>query len=539
MAPPKIIHYALLTVGCILLACASSIYTIDRLQTNDPVPTNRLREGLTRLYYRTNTTIVSPPDHSGLLDVAASPTRRRNATLSRSSFESKWSWSNTDWDDWIEKCCGNFINTHTGCKVARYYYLPDEVKSPLPSISHRDCDGMPVHRKLLNPKRQLKENDTIYVNIIALEQFIDEVLDEISVNVVIICGQDHLVPETDFQRIEKLLKHERVLRFFRQNIPKQWEYINETLRNEKLSPFPYGFKGYESTASPKFSDPNLRETLERSRTKEGGNLIYAGPLSKSNAVRKNIPQETERLHVSEFYARMANATYVLSPDGDRPDCHRHYEAILFGAVPITQLDRALYSHMAGAPVVYDNNNWNLTLLSEELDPNPEVNRNVCLEEYWIDWVDMTVGLELNWSDDIMKSHLGGFPSGARHSWTPIIDEQNDWVGTSDRGGFLCLRHSFMNPPGGPSWGLSNEEGSEIITRHIACCLMKETSSVTTNTNSIGNGIEGLKPLWFDRKSGWNGSTYNEGERFCSGIGRGLCQYDILCPNGASDSQLNR
>ena len=90
------------------------------------------------------------------------------------------------------------------------------------------------------------------------------------------------------------------------------------------------------------------------------------------------------------------AKYILSPNGDRPECHRHYEAIGLGTAPITQLDPILFRHL-GSSVIYNNSNWNLTLLEEELGPNIEVNRNLIREDYWMTWVDNVVGKRLNWN----------------------------------------------------------------------------------------------------------------------------------------------
>lgn len=41
-----------------------------------------------------------------------------------------------------------------------------------------------------------------------------------------------------------------------------------------------------------------------------------------------------KLAVDDYYRAMASTEYVLSPNGDRPDCYRHYEALLLGAIPI-------------------------------------------------------------------------------------------------------------------------------------------------------------------------------------------------------------
>ena len=67
---------------------------------------------------------------------------------------------------------------------------------------------------------------------------------------------------------------------------------------------------------------------------------------KTNPVRKLLPK-AEKLPPAEYYRLMHMARYIPSPDGDRPECYRHYEAIGLGTVPITQLHPHFHRHLAG------------------------------------------------------------------------------------------------------------------------------------------------------------------------------------------------
>lgn len=83
---------------------------------------------------------------------------------------------------------------------------------------------------------------------------------------------------------------------------------------------------------------------------------------------------------------MHKSQYALSPDGDRPECHRHYEAIDMGTMAIISLDPYLHRHLKGN-VVFGEKRWNVTELEARLPHDPVVNRRLIFEEYWMEYVE--------------------------------------------------------------------------------------------------------------------------------------------------------
>ena len=126
--------------------------------------------------------------------------------------------------------------------------------------------------------------------------------------------------------------------------------------------------------------------------------------------RRNIPgskthseYKKERLLPIDYFTNIYNSKYILSPNGDRPECFRHYEAIGLGTIPITELDSIKYQHfrhLINGPVIYNNHIWNITLLEQTLDPYPIVNRNLIREDYWMEWMEGQIGgnVRLTWND---------------------------------------------------------------------------------------------------------------------------------------------
>ncbi|KAL7517933.1 hypothetical protein ACHAWX_002805 [Stephanocyclus meneghinianus] len=147
--------------------------------------------------------------------------------------------------------------------------------------------------------------------------------------------------------------------------------------------------------------------------------------------------------------------------------------------------------------------------------------------------------------------LGGVRESPKGSFVPIIDSPNSWVQLSSKG--VCELHSSLygSPP---EWGLTGE-GNEEMTRNIVCCKepkesfetnegassQQSTSSssspaenneTTAGTSaeveeSLGSAaltsaeqsvLDAFHPLWFGRKHGYQGTTYNDAVAFCKNVG---------------------
>jgi len=128
------------------------------------------------------------------------------------------------------------------------------------------------------------------------------------------------------------------------------------------------------------------------------NFIFVGYFSmRTNKEKRKLVPQGEKLHPTHHFSKMHASHYVVSPDGDRPDCYRHYESIGLNAMPITQMNPKYYRHLAGN-VIFNNTNWNLTELEVSLPKNPRVNRRLVFEEYWMEYVEKIVGRPLRWWD---------------------------------------------------------------------------------------------------------------------------------------------
>lgn len=300
---------------------------------------------------------------------------------------------------------GGILTVQSGCRMSRWIFKGRECKwsSPQPRIS-----------QLLQNSSQLEEYDTIYVPFTEVERFVDDFLDGVSTNIVVISGDWQNVKPISNRAIHELLNHTHVIKWFCQNLPK---YGGTNPYHPKIAPFPYGLKeGGKETLNPLPSYKQiLFESIHNTSHLNKTKFIFAGPLGHGDGERYRLPRSSKRMNPIDYFLEMAKSKYVLSPNGDRPECNRHYEAIGLGTVPITELDPILYRHLENGPVIFDNKEWNLTLLEKELDPRPVVKRSMILEDYWMDWVDDVIGFRIKWSAYENGNGLTEFENGLLES----------------------------------------------------------------------------------------------------------------------------
>ena len=178
-----------------------------------------------------------------------------------------------------------------------------------------------------------------------------------------------------------------------------------------MSPLPFGLKqgGYYNVNTATEYRKSFLKNLTPNRT----NLIYLSYIDTSTNIesRNQVPTVKKRVPFSEYLDGMAHSKYVLSPNGMKPECYRHYEAIGLGTVPVTELSVDYSWHLKGS-IVYNNSNWEMEYLEKTL-PNFNIspNRNMIFEEYWIEYMDHESRHgPLNWWDrhTLRRSTLGNF-----------------------------------------------------------------------------------------------------------------------------------
>lgn len=55
---------------------------------------------------------------------------------------------------------------------------------------------------------------------------------------------------------------------------------------------------------------------------------------------------------SEYFTEIGNYKFIISPEGNGVDCHRHYEALMFGCIPIIERNPHIEEKYAGCPILW-------------------------------------------------------------------------------------------------------------------------------------------------------------------------------------------
>lgn len=287
----------------------------------------------------------------------------------------------------------------SGCNVASKVYWSDQKR-------FQDCqDDISSDRILDDSLVGLSPYDTVYMYNKRVGDFVEKALHNLTVPIVLLTGQyelrrkPHHIPN---RFVESIANHPNIIKWF---VHSPTFTVPDHFNCSKIAPLPYGIQPTNYNPLPHRPAPvdyfrqalAVHATLPEKRTG-----VFVGFLANwTNPDRNSMPRGPH-LPLPEYYERMARSQFVLSPSGDRPECYRHYEALGLGAIPVTDLPGRFYSHLADGPIVYNNSDWYLdasdalALLGKS--SFPAVNRNLVFVEYWLSYIDKTVGRDLPWSD---------------------------------------------------------------------------------------------------------------------------------------------
>jgi hypothetical protein len=245
-----------------------------------------------------------------------------------------------------------------------------------------------------------KRGDSLYVYPGYLDIFTIYYLQSINADFVLVTGDEDTAVPVDIPDVsKKILSNPYLLCWYAQNC---------VTITDKLKQIPIGFNffslalGEISNWGPRQSVRDQEEDIFRLVRENKGTerikLCYGNfHLHITNPVRTHVldtvpkelvyyePDATYRINM---WSNMIKYKFVLSPFGGGFDCHRTYEAIALGCIPIIQ-SSPLDPLYEGLPVIIVNDWSEVTreLLDKEYNYNMEVYPEKMYLQYWIDKIN--------------------------------------------------------------------------------------------------------------------------------------------------------
>jgi len=90
----------------------------------------------------------------------------------------------------------------------------------------------------------------------------------------------------------------------------------------------------------------LRETTDTVRRNKGQNRTSIVRTLSSNGIQNMV------LSPSEYFTQLPNYKFVISPEGNGVDCHRHYEALMAGCIPVVEHSEHIREVYGNCPILY-------------------------------------------------------------------------------------------------------------------------------------------------------------------------------------------
>jgi hypothetical protein len=207
------------------------------------------------------------------------------------------------------------------------YYLERDTSFSAKWVQRDDRFGIPLSRSNCST---IARGSVVHVEASLFGQFRRDFLPIITNPIVLITGrwnlpQVHKSPDADF-----VLNHSNILHWFSQN---------PIYRNsEKYTAIPYGFHP---------DSPELLRLAKELQVKSKGKdqlISMTGLNRETHPSRKLLPDLASK--TMSYHEILRRSKFVISPQGDRPDCYRHWECVAFSAVPMTNTPE-VYSDILG------------------------------------------------------------------------------------------------------------------------------------------------------------------------------------------------
>ena len=179
--------------------------------------------------------------------------------------------------------------------------------------------------------RTYYKSNIVFCKTDLIDFFFNEVKN-FDINIILITHQsDYEIDQEKFSRRPRSIK--------------KWFAQNVNFSHPDLIPLPIGLENHKGWSKGSFSDWNYIQNLENINKEKDLEKIYVN-FGDTHSNRGNVRnflsknnlsyQDKSGLSYSNYMDNMSKFLFVASPRGNGIDCHRTWEALLLGCIPIVE-----------------------------------------------------------------------------------------------------------------------------------------------------------------------------------------------------------
>ena len=91
---------------------------------------------------------------------------------------------------------------------------------------------------------------------------------------------------------------------------------------------------------------SVKSNTDRRRRPTGINRGSIVKMLEAKGIQNQV------LDYSDYIEALSSYKFIISPEGNGIDCHRHYEALIAGAIPIVESNMKIKEKYKGCPILY-------------------------------------------------------------------------------------------------------------------------------------------------------------------------------------------
>lgn len=154
------------------------------------------------------------------------------------------------------------------------------------------------------------------------------------------------------------------------NNVKKWFAINSTITDISITGIPLGIKTHKGIyLEEQYKTKWFINSIEDLKKNKKENILYCN-WNNTNPYRNNIISKLETNNIiyklennipfEEYIENMSKCKYVISPPGNGIDCHRTWEALYVGCIPIV-IKNKIYEDWSELPILQVNDYSELSI----------------------------------------------------------------------------------------------------------------------------------------------------------------------------------